>query len=128
MGRGAAEQSADKSADKSASIAKVVPAKPTVRGSLDKEIIRRVVRKHRREIKYCYEQQLQKDENLAGKVTVKFTISATGKVVAATISRSTLNNTKVERCLTGKIKRWVFPKPEGGGIVIVTYPFDFSAS
>ena len=29
----------------------------------------------------------------------------------------------VERCITGKIKNWAFPRPRGGGTVEVRYPF-----
>lgn len=39
-----------------------------------------------------------------------------------------MKNANVERCLASKIKRWVFPAPKGGGIVIVTYPFIFKPS
>jgi hypothetical protein len=30
--------------------------------------------------------------------------------------------------MTKKIRRWVFPKPKGGGVVIVNYPFVFKSS
>jgi pSer/pThr/pTyr-binding forkhead associated (FHA) protein len=104
----------------------VIPGKPLVKGSLDKEIIQRVIRKHRREISFCYEQQLQKNKNLAGRIKVKFTISGTGDVIAAMVRSSTLKNRAVENCVTSKIRRWVFPEPKGGGIVVVNYPFNFS--
>jgi TonB family protein len=113
--------------ERNARVPKIVPGKPAVQGSLDKEIIRRVVRQHRREIKFCYEQQLQKNKNLKGRVVVKFTISATGSVVSAVVKESSLNDAAVERCMTGKIRRWVFPEPKGGGIVIVNYPFNLSS-
>ena len=106
----------------------VVPQRPAVEGSLDKEIIRKVVRQHRREIKYCYEKELQKNKSLKGRVVVQFTISPAGDVVAALITKSTLNNTAVEQCMQGKIRRWTFPEPKGGGIVKVNYPFNLSSS
>jgi hypothetical protein len=31
----------------------------------------------------------------------------------------------VEQCLSRKIRSWSFPKPKGGGHVIVNYPFVF---
>lgn len=106
----------------------VVPQRPDVSGALDKDIIRKVVRQHRREIKFCYEQELQKNPELGGRVTVKFTISPTGDVIGASVTKSTLNNTKVESCMQRKIQRWVFPAPKGGGIVQVNYPFNFATS
>jgi TonB family protein len=113
--------------ERNARVPKIVPGKPSVQGSLDKEIIRRVVRQHRREIKFCYEQELQKNKELKGRVIVKFTISATGSVVSAVVKDSSLKSAAVERCMTGKIRRWVFPEPKGGGIVIVNYPFNLSS-
>ena len=39
-----------------------------------------------------------------------------------------MKNANVENCLASRIKTWVFPKPKGGGIVIVNYPFVFKQS
>jgi TonB family protein len=76
--------------------------------------------------KYCYEPELAKNPKLSGRIEVQFTISAEGKVIAVVLVSSTMNNPKVERCLVNAIRRWRFPKPSGGGIVIVKYPFSFS--
>lgn len=106
----------------------ISPEPPEVRGALEKEIVRRVVRHHRREIKYCYEKELADDSDLEGRVDVQFTISPEGDVVAAVISKSTLGSQSVETCLTDKIKQWTFPEPKGDGIVKVNYPFEFSTA
>ncbi|MFP4596875.1 MAG: AgmX/PglI C-terminal domain-containing protein [Persicimonas sp.] len=112
--------------EKENKLPQVVPGKPAVTGSLDKEIIQRVIRKHRREVAYCYEKELQKNKSLKGRIKVKFTISPTGDVVSAVVSNSTMNDQTVESCVTSKIQRWVFPEPKGGGMVVVNYPFNFS--
>ena len=107
----------------------VAQGKPDkVVGSLSKEVIKRVVRRHISEVKYCYEMALAKNPTLAGRVVVKFVISPTGAVNAATLASSTLNNHQVESCVVGAAKRWVFPAPDGGGIVAVTYPFTLKLS
>ena len=98
----------------------------TLRGSLDKEVIREVIRGHILAIKACYESALAKDPTLAGKLTASFTIAATGAVVASKIEHSTLADPAVARCTAKEIRSWVFPPPEGGGIVVVQYPFSFS--
>ena len=108
-------------------VPKLVPGKPKVVGSLDKEIIRRVVRRHRSEIRYCYEKELQKNPKLAGTVTMKFVIAGTGSVMTAAVSSTDLNNSAVESCMANKIRKWDFPEPKGGGIVNVNYPFKFSS-
>jgi TonB family protein len=103
----------------------VIVSETQVRGSLDKEIIRRVVRRHLPEVRFCYEQELPRAPTLAGRVAVNFTIAATGKVAAAVVQSSTLGNARAESCVVSAVRRWEFPQPQGGGIVIATYPFNF---
>jgi hypothetical protein len=38
-----------------------------------------------------------------------------------------MNDVRVESCVVSAVKRWDFPKPTGGGIAIVSYPFNFVA-
>jgi TonB family protein len=105
----------------------VIPGQANVRGSLDKEIIRRIIRRHINEVKYCYETELTKKADLSGRVSVQFTIAATGQVIASVLQSSTMGNIRVENCVVQAVRRWEFPKPMGGGIVIVSYPFNFTA-
>jgi len=101
---------------------------PVVMGSLDKEIIRRVIKENLSQIRYCYERELTKSPGLFGKVQIKFIIAATGLVSNSQVEESTMKNAKVEQCIVQKVRGWRFPKPKGGGIVIVTYPFIFKQS
>lgn len=94
-----------------------------VKGSLSKEVIRRIVHRHINEVKFCYERQLAQRPDLNGRVSVKFIISGTGAVQMAAVASSTLGDPGVENCIAQAVRRWTFPQPEGGGIVIVTYPF-----
>lgn len=104
-------------------VPRVRQSKATVKGSLDKDIIRRIVRAHINEVRTCYDKGLSKDPALAGKVTVGFTIGSTGKVTASSVSSTTLSDKAVGTCIAGAAKRWKFPSPTGGGVVIVKYPF-----
>lgn len=105
----------------------VIPGVATTRGSLDKEIIRRVVRLHMNEVKFCYDQELSRKPGLGGRISVQFVISGAGQVINSFVQSTTMNNLRVESCVVGALKRWDFPKPEGGGIAIVSYPFNFVA-
>jgi hypothetical protein len=98
---------------------------PVIMGSLDKEIIRRIVREHASQIRYCYEKELVRSPGLSGKVTMRWVINAEGAVTQSKAAASSLRNKSVEGCLAQKIRTWRFPKPKGGGIVIVNYPFVF---
>ena len=116
---------ASKRAGEGRTIAQVIGGSPAVKGSISKEIVRRVIRRHIREVKYCYEQQLIKNKALAGRVVMKFTISEAGRVAsAASVSNST-GNGAVATCVAGKVRRWVFPQPKNG-VAVVTYPFVFT--
>ena len=104
-----------------------VPGEPDVDGTLSRKIIRRVVRQHRRELQYCYEKRLQRDRSLEGRVVVEFTISPAGDVISALVdeSRSSLQDSRLGQCLTGKVRHWSFPVDDKPGVVEVVYPFDF---
>jgi hypothetical protein len=99
---------------------------PSVRGSLDKEIVRRVVRQHLNEVRYCYEQALVRQPSLAGRVVTMFTIGAKGDVIVSALASSTLGAPLAESCIVAAPKRWQFPAPEGGGLVTVSYPFQLA--
>ena len=104
---------------------KIVPGKPVVMGSLDRDIIRRVIRRHRKQVRYCYEKELQKAPTMEGRVQLKLVIGPDGSVLSAAIADTTLENAVVEQCIALKAKRWRFPAVKGGGRVVVTYPFLF---
>jgi hypothetical protein len=110
---------------RNARAATVIPGQFIVRGALDKEIIRRIIHRHTNEVKYCYDQELVKNPALSGRLSIQFVIAATGQVTSSVSQSSTLNNARVENCVVQAFRRWEFPKPSGGGMVIVSYPFDF---
>jgi TonB family protein len=97
-------------------------------GGLSKEVIRRVVRRHHNEVKFCYEQALRARPDLEGRVTTRFMISPSGSVAASVVQSSTLGSGEAEQCITQAITRWNFPAPSDGGMVSVTYPFVFSSA
>lgn len=107
---------------------RVIPGKTTVVGGLDKDVIMKVIKRHQNEIKFCYEQELQKNPALGGKVAVAWTIDPSGGVSEANVSESSIGNANVEGCIVQRIRRWKFPEPAGGGVVNVTFPWIFKAA
>ncbi|NMB73588.1 MAG: AgmX/PglI C-terminal domain-containing protein [Myxococcales bacterium] len=100
--------------------------KPVIIGPLSMEVIRQVIASHRDQIRYCYSQELNRKPRLAGKISVRFTIGEGGYVSRAAIAQSTVGDAALEECLVRKIGAWKFPAPRGG-VVIVNYPFIFTA-
>ena len=96
-----------------------------VQGDLDKNIIRRYVRRQLPQIRYCYEKQLLTDPKLAGTVRVHFVIGVNGAVTSASASGI---SKEVSSCVARAVRAIRFPKPKGGGVVEVTYPFRFKSA
>jgi hypothetical protein len=92
-------------------------------GGLDSAQIAEVIQRHLGQIRYCYEQGLQTHPDLNGRVAIKFLISGSGQVTTAQVTSSSLKSQPVEECLVTKLKSWPFPKPRGGVVVKVNYPF-----
>ncbi len=113
---------------KAADVVGISSGSPIILGSIDKTFIDAVVRRHMNQIRYCYQRELQKNPGLAGKVVVKFVVAKDGTVASASIKSSTLNDATVESCLVSRFLRMSFPAPGGGGIVMVSYPFLFTAT
>lgn len=104
-------------------VPRVRQAKASTTGKLDKDIIRRIVRAHINEVRYCYSKGLVKDPKLAGRVSIDFAIGAAGKVTSSSVGNNTLADAGVGKCIAKAVKRWKFPRPTDGGTVTVTYPF-----
>jgi TonB family protein len=103
----------------------VIPTVVSVRGSLDREIVRRIVQRHFNEATYCYERELVDKRTLRGRVSLVFTISAQGVVVRARRRSSTLRAPRVESCLLAAVRRWEFPYPLAHDAVTVVYRYAF---
>lgn len=93
-----------------------------IKGFLSKEQIDRVVRANQAAIKYCFEVEMQRQPKLEGAVHMNWRIDLTGHVTVVKVAKTTLSNARVEGCMSRQIKRWVFPKPDGGEVDVM-YPF-----
>jgi outer membrane biosynthesis protein TonB len=99
-----------------------------ISGGIDPAIIRDVVQKNMGRIRYCYERELAANPGLYGKVKLAWTITAAGAVTGQKIEQTTMKNSMVEGCMLRIVQRWTFPRPDGGGDVIVAFPFFFKAN
>jgi hypothetical protein len=101
-----------------------------VMGSIDKELVRKVIQEHAAQIRYCYEQQLALNPKLSGKVSIKWIINADGSAAGAQVdgASTTLQDAKVHQCMMARIVSWEFPKPKGGGMAVITYPWILRSS
>ena len=93
---------------------------------MDKALVRRVARQHINELRFCYEIALQKEPELKGSLDVNLLISSRGAVNVAEVSSSTLESSTLERCVTNKIRRWMFPSLREGVSAKILLPITFS--
>lgn len=95
--------------------------KAEVDGALDRDVIRRIVRAHIGEVRYCYNEGLEHDPELAGRVVVSFVIGAEGKVTRSSADADFEGD--VPDCIAKAVSGWLFPRPADGKDVAVKYPF-----
>jgi Ca-activated chloride channel family protein len=107
----------------SSSASQVRSARPQIMGSIDKDLIRRIVRAHLNEVRTCYETALAKDPNVAGRVVITFVIDADGTVASATVKSDTTGDVALGNCIAKRVTKWSFPRSGGGGTTTISYPF-----
>ena len=94
----------------------------SVSGRLDRKTVQKIIRRNLSGIKWCYQDALQRNPKLRGKVTLSFAILPNGKLKNPKASNPSINDNTLLSCITKKMKRWKFPAPKDGGVVKVSYP------
>ncbi len=56
----------------------------------------------------------------------RFVVGPTGAVLAATIESTTVSSRYMQQCLVNANRSWTFEAPEAGGVVTISYPFNFA--
>lgn len=92
-------------------------------GGLDRAVIQATIAKYLSQIRACYERGLRQKPGLTGQVTMDFEVNADGKLNFAKVRKTTLEHEAVESCISRVMLTWQFPKPVGGTLVKVNYPF-----
>lgn len=98
-----------------------------ITGTLTKSQIKKVVIRNLAQVRYCYEVALNQGYKRSGSMVLSWLITPEGEVRLVKLVGGTLKNRSIVQCLTTRIKRWRFPKPRGGGMARVRYPFMFTA-
>jgi len=95
--------------------------------TIDKDAIRRLIRKNKNAIKGCYDRALTRNSNLSGKVVLSWKIAAGGRMISPKVKSSSLNNSRIEQCIINRLMVLKFPEPGINEIAEVDYPFVFKA-
>jgi len=106
---------------------RVMELPPRLSGELDEKTVQQYIRRFLSGIKWCYQDRLQSNRKLGGKVTLAFTILPNGSVLDPRTVNSSLGDATLEQCIATKMARWRFPSPKDGGVVEVAYPLILKA-
>ncbi|MCK5072568.1 MAG: AgmX/PglI C-terminal domain-containing protein [Bacteriovoracaceae bacterium] len=102
-----------------------VEPKTVVLGSMDPELIRKILREYLPQFQHCYQQELLRNEKIKGVIKLDFRIAQNGKVSKVAIKGRTRFSRPGRSCMVSVMKMIQFPKPKGGGVVDVTQPLNF---
>ena len=90
---------------------------------MSRETVRRILRRHMNETRYCFEQAMVNEGITTARPRLHIEIAETGYVSAVRLEGATAPG--FDHCLSSAGRRWIFPAPEGGSASVdVDYAFD----
>jgi hypothetical protein len=103
--------------------------KTVVLGSMDPELLRKILREYIPQFRHCYQQELiGHSDKIKGVIDLNFTINGNGKVSKYDIKvKNAQFSKKGVGCMGHVLGLIDFPKPKGGGVVDVRQPLNFLA-
>ncbi len=103
-----------------------IPSETVVLGSMDPDVIRRILLDHLPQFRYCYQKELERTgTEISGVIKLDFTIGASGHVTGAGVDSASGLPADTKKCVIGVLKGINFPEPMGGGVVEVKQPMNF---
>lgn len=93
-------------------------------GELEVAIVRRVLRQYLRQLRFCYEKELQSDPTRSGQLTVAMVIAADGTVSSSSLGGGGDAMQTTGACVRRVLARVKFP-PFDSGVSIVTMRLSF---
>ena len=104
-----------------------IPAETVVLGSMDPDIIRRILMDNLPKFRFCYQSELERSgkNDVQGVLKLNFVIGASGHVAQAGVDDARDLPVPVKRCVVEVLRGIQFPEPLGGGVVEVKQPVSF---
>ncbi len=101
-----------------------MPGKTVVLGSIDPDVIRKILRDNIPLFSNCYQKELEGTGDISGLVKLNFLIGSSGSVTKASTTTSASIPDTVIGCVTKVLRGIQFPPPMGGGSVEVVQPLN----
>lgn len=103
-----------------------IPAETVVLGSMDPDVIRRILMDNLPKFRFCYQSELDRSgAELQAVIKLNFVIGASGHVAQAGVDDASSLPGQVKRCVVDVLRGIQFPEPMGGGTVEVKQPMNF---
>ncbi|MCF8058373.1 MAG: AgmX/PglI C-terminal domain-containing protein [Bacteriovoracaceae bacterium] len=100
--------------------------KTVVLGSMDPELLRKILKEYLPQFRHCYQKELEQNEGAKGVIDLHFRINPNGTVSKIEIKGKRARfSASGSGCMAGVLKLIDFPKPKGGGVVDVKQPLNF---
>lgn len=100
--------------------------KTVVLGSMDPELLRKILKEYLPQFRHCYQKELERNEAAKGVIDLHFRINPNGSVSEIKIKgKKARFSSAGSGCMAGVLKLIDFPKPKGGGVVDVKQPLNF---
>ncbi len=95
-------------------------------GKIDDNAVAAVFGRRKGAIKACYEKELRRNQNIKGRITLRFTIGTSGRITSIAATQNTTGDEGIASCIISKVEGWKFDPPTGGAVTF-TYPFILEA-
>jgi len=105
-----------------------VPVEKISVSTINPDEIRRILRDHIPQFRYCYQAELDTNKNpegLQGRMNFKFSIGGNGRVTKSEIQSEEISSDKVRDCIKKVLGGIQFPSPGVGKTVDVSQPINF---
>lgn len=106
-----------------------IQTETVVLGSMDPELLRKILQQYLPQFRHCYQQELvYNSDDIKGIVDLNFEITGAGKVSKIRVkAKDSRFSKKGTNCMAKVLAIIDFPKPKGGGRVAVRQPLSFYA-
>ena len=95
-------------------------------GQIDNGAVAAVFGRRKGAITACYEKELRRNQNIKGRITLRFTIGTSGRITSIAATQNTTGDEGIASCIISKVQGWKFDPPSGGAVTF-TYPFILEA-
>jgi len=105
-----------------------VPVERIALSNINPDEIRRILRDHIPQFRYCYQSELDGNKNpegVQGRMNFKFSVGGSGRVTKSEIQSEEISSDKVRDCIKNVLHGIQFPVPGSGKSYDVSQPMNF---